>query len=218
MSAKINIKDKIISLKNDIQKAYEIYKEGEFVEFEEHMTRIKYKINIYAGTVEDDIKEIRIAKKDDKFKDIELKLKEKDIILNDLLKKKTNIQDIENKYKKEYEKEIEKFKESYNINDNREYIMLKEELDQMRSNAELYNSIKNENEILKKEIESIKIKEKKKDIRFKSDKEIIDEDYGVPIYLFENRFNDSRKKCSEKTQYDIKFYYDLYLKCKKDKY
>lgn len=41
-----------------------------------------------------------------------------------------------------------------------------------------------------------------------------EEDYGCYVYLFKNKDNEIRIKCSEKTQYDVKYYYDLYEKCK----
>lgn len=60
-----------------------------------------------------------------------------------------------------------------------------------------------------------KLKKNKKNnkVEKKTDLNEIEINYGCPVYLFENKFNSTRIKCSEKTEYDFKYYFDLYEKC-----
>lgn len=121
--------DKFVSLQNDFNNAYEIYKKGNNEEFDKIIEKLKIKFSLFENTIDNELKEI-------------------DLILND----KLNYNNIKNK----------------SIKDN-----------------------------LKQQIN-------------------ITKNYGCDVYIFEDKDNETRIKCSEKTQYDVKYYYELYEKCKQE--
>lgn len=126
-------------------------------------------------------------------------------IKNTLIDKFTSLQnDFNNAYEiykkgndNEFDKIIEKLKIKFTLFENTINNEMKE--------IEL---ILNDKIILKNETIKDSVK--------KSKTNNISENYGCYVHLHKDKFNETRIKCSEKTQYDVRYYHDLYEKCKKD--
>ena len=232
MSSTIITKNKLLSLQSEIQSIYKIYESGDIDLFEKKIDEIKIK---YANK-----KQNKKDEKNDKIKELQKKIEDKDKEIKELLSKdKNNDEDIiKDMYEKEYNLKLADFKLNYkyDIKENKEYKILLQEKEKLLKNnksididsikhtyqsqiKELNKTINELNETIKelnKEKELLKNKKNKSTIVLKNDNVTIEEDYGCHVNLFENRFNDTRKKCSEKTQYDVKYFYDLYERCKLD--